>query len=117
MKPVPNFYHKGLASGKWEKLDFFEQMANIGSEVERAIKWRSTNPEYSQQAFFRALELVDFTRLDPKNKTRGKLRELCRMRECLVDYFFGSNIYKSSDSLWQKYFRAFAFAASRKKGR
>jgi hypothetical protein len=31
------FLHKNLAEGKWFKLSFIEQMANIGSEVERAI--------------------------------------------------------------------------------
>ena len=106
-----NFYHKDLANSKWQKLNFLEQMAHLGSEVERAIKWRTRNSNYSQQAFFRALELLDFTIEDSKNKTKSCLRELCRLREVSVDYFFGDNIYKSSDKLWRKYFMFFAFAA------
>ena len=107
----PNFYHKHLSMGKWEELSFAKQMANIGSEVERSIKWRKKNKlERSQLAFFRALELMDFTIADKKNIDR--LGELCRTREVLVDYFFGDNQYSSTDSLWQKYFRAFNWFAN-----
>jgi len=50
------YQHKNLASGGWQKLSFFEQMANIGSEVERTIKWKNKgNAEYSRLAFGRAL--------------------------------------------------------------
>ena len=34
-----NFQHKQLAEKNWVKLSFCQQMANVGSEVERAIKW------------------------------------------------------------------------------
>jgi len=106
----PKFYHPNLANGAWEKLNFFEQMANIGSEVERAISWKNKGrPERSRNAFFRALELLDFSIGDTRNKSR--LKELCRVREVLVDYFFAGNQYGSTDRLWQKYFRAFAWAA------
>lgn len=109
LKPV--FYHKQLAGGKWEVLSFAQQMANVGSEVERAIKWKNKNkPERSQLAFFRALELMDFTIADNNNKRR--LGELCRTREALVDYFFADNQYKSTDATWQKYFRAFNWWAN-----
>jgi len=107
-----NFYHKELANGGWAKLSFAEQMANIGSEIERAISWRKRGRnEYSQEAFFRALELLDFT-IDEARNESGKLKELCRTREGLVDYFFGENEYNSSDEVWQKYFRAFSWWAS-----
>ena len=40
--------HKELASGKWFVLSFFEQMANIGSEIERTISWRKKGtPDYA----------------------------------------------------------------------
>jgi len=105
------YYHKELSNGKWQEFSFAEQMANIGSEVERAIKWKNKNkPERSQSAFFRALELMDFTISDKCNINR--LDELCRTREVLVDYFFSDNQYKSSDTLWQKYFRAFNWYAN-----
>ena len=87
-----------------------EQLANVGSEVYRTINWRNKdNLDYSNKAFERALELLDFTITDPKNRSR--LKELTRVRECLVDYFMYDNIYGSSDEKWEKYFYAFAYAA------
>lgn len=102
--------HKQLAAGKWNELSFLEQMANIGSEVERAIKWKNkNNKEYSRLAFERALELIDLTAIDEKNKKC--LKELMRSRETLADYFIFNNEYHSSDKLWQNYFYAFNFAS------
>ena len=146
-----SYYYQRL-SNRWQKLSFFEQMANIGSEVERAINWRgkdndlfpesdppaggptlvgdeaisinarsaiqsgTQNPDrkvvgflYSREATERALELLFLTIADLKNASR--LKELTRLYEVLVDYFFGQNQYSSSDSLWQKYFYAFNYAA------
>jgi len=112
----PNFHHKELAKGGWQKLSFAEQMANVGSEIERTINWNKRNKsEHSQEAFFRALELMDFTIADKRNK--NKLKELCRVREVLVDYFFADNEYRSTDLSWQKYFRAFTWMASLSAGR
>jgi hypothetical protein len=95
---------------RWQNLSFFEQMANIGSEVERTISWRTKeNPEYSHMAFDRALELLDLTIDDAKNKR--KLRELFRLREVLVDYFYSFNSFSSSDILWHNYFYPFNWSA------
>ena len=105
-----NIQHEELASGRWNKLSFFEQMANIGSEVERTIKWRDkNNKEYSDMAFERALELIDLTITDPKNVS--KLKEVVRAREALADYFAFNNEYHSTDKSWQNYFYAFSWAA------
>jgi len=105
-----SYQHKDLLGEKWYALSLMEQLANVGSEVHRTISWRNKgDTEYSQRAFERSLELLDFTIADPKNIDR--LKELTRMRECLVDYFMYDNIYGSSDEKWEKYFYAFAFAA------
>lgn len=101
--------HKELASGRWNKLSLCEQMANIGSEVERTIRWRTKKSEYSRAAFDRALELIDLTIVDPKHRYR--LKEMVRMREILCDYFIFDNTYQSSDKSWKKYFYAFTFSA------
>ncbi|MBU2495056.1 MAG: hypothetical protein KJ935_00925 [Candidatus Omnitrophica bacterium] len=102
--------HKGLAAGRWEKLSFAEQMANIGSEVERALNWKSkNNVDYSQKAFERALELIDLTLENTKSFTR--LKEIARAREALVDYFFGTNQFRSTERLWRSYFLPFTYAA------
>lgn len=98
-----------MTKGRWQKLSFFEQMANVGSEVERTILWRKKKKDYSELAFERCLELMNLTITDPKNRTR--LKELTRTREVLVDYFDGENQYASSDKLWRSYFYPFNFAA------
>lgn len=105
-----NFVHKELSGGRWQKFTLPEQLSNIGAEVGRSINWRNKGKQdYSRQAFFRALELLYLTIDDPKHK--GRLKELTRLYEILVDYFMGENIYGSSDELWEKYFYFFNFAA------
>ncbi|HPA25706.1 MAG TPA: hypothetical protein PLK76_03035 [bacterium] len=105
------FQHKNLLeSGRWFEMNIFEQMANIGAEVGRAINWKNKgNQEYSQLAFERALELLYFTIEDKKN--RGRLGELCQLKEVLGDYFVGANEYKSSDDNLNRYFYQFNLAA------
>ena len=105
------YQHKELSRGGWKKISFFEQMANIGSEVERAINWRNKkDEEYSRMAFERALELIDLTMADEKNLKR--LREIARIRELFADYFACGNQYSFSEKSWKNYFYAFAFAAN-----
>ncbi len=107
-----NPQHKDLASGRWSRMSLIEQMANIGGEVERALNWRArNNPAYSRRAVERALELIDLT--VEKIKNFARLKELTRVREAIVDYFFGENQFASSDMLWKKYFHNFTYAARR----
>ena len=102
------------ASGAWFKMSLVEQLANIGSEVFRALNWKNKgNQEYSKMAFERALELFDLTLADQKNKER--LKEVVKARELLVDTF-DKNVYQSSDKQWQKYFLEFNYAAQNLKG-
>ena len=102
--------HKELAEGRWASFSLVEQMANIGSEVHRALNWKTKgNADYSQRAFERALELVDLS-LDT-TKEFPKLKEFARLREALVDYFWGSNEFASSDKAWERYFACFTYAA------
>lgn len=102
--------HKNLASGGWAKLSLAEQLANIGSEVERAISWQEKgNDDYSQKAFLRSLELLSLSLDCQKNGAR--LKELARLGEALVDYFKGENIFSSSAESWRKYFYAFNWLA------
>ncbi|MFZ2969597.1 MAG: hypothetical protein WA063_00460 [Minisyncoccia bacterium] len=104
------YQHKNLAAGRWKELSFFEKMANVGSEVERTIKWKNKqNAEYSLMAFERALELLDLTIENEKSKSR--LKELLRVREMLADFFAFENSYGSSAEKWQSYFYSFNFAA------
>jgi hypothetical protein len=60
--------HKELASGRWKEMSLSEQMANIGSEVSRA------------------LELLDFS-LDC-TESLPRLREVARLREAMWRKYF-----------------------------
>lgn len=101
--------HKDLASGRWKELSFSAQMANIGSEVSRALNWQNKNKkELSQKAILRGIELLDLSL--EFAKPFSKIRELTRLREALIDYFFDSNEFASSEILWRKYFDHFAYA-------
>jgi len=108
-----SYQHKSLAAGRWSSFSFLEQMAHIGSEVERALNWREKkNPSYAQQAFERALELMDLTLANTKGFPR--LKEIARMREVLVDYFYGANEYGYTGEALKRYFLFFAYAARRR---
>jgi hypothetical protein len=104
-------YHKTLTQEQWNILPTVEQLGNIGSEVSRAIIWRSKNSEYMKRAVYRALELLDLSVGD--NKNVSSLKEILRVRECLADYFLGDNMYAFTDDWWQKYFLDYAGAARR----
>ena len=107
---VMAFQHKNLAEGRWAQMPLSEQMANIGSEVSRALHWtKKNNEKYCQKAIVRALELISLT-LDTVS-VKSHIRELTRLRELLIDYFYGSNQFSSSEVLWQKYFDHFNYAA------
>ncbi|MFC1808146.1 hypothetical protein ACFL0T_07290 [Candidatus Omnitrophota bacterium] len=104
--------HKELAEGRWHEMPLCEQMANIGSEVSRALNWRNKGKsDYSQKAVNRALELLDLTIASVKKYS--KLKELSRAREALVDFFYGTNEFSSSEVLWRKYFDHFNYVVRR----
>jgi len=107
--------HKALAAGRWEELRLIEQMAHVGSEVERALNWKAkNNAERSAKAFDRALELLDMTLDCPRNRPR--LKEIARAREVCVDFFHGENEFVSSEGSLRKYFLQFACAARKETG-
>jgi hypothetical protein len=108
--------HKGLTLERWSRFSLMEQLANVGTDIERTIQWRKRGDLISsQQAFERALELLDLTIADPKNRKR--LKEIVRAREALVDYFVYDNEYGSTDEAWQQYFYCFNYAAALQRNR
>jgi len=109
-------YHKNLKEQDWFKLDLITQLSNIGSEAIRAVNWKTKgNDEYSELALFRALELLNLTKSDVKNKKR--LKEETRIYELLVDFLAGNNIYNSSDDFFKNYFFQLTYLNAMKKGR
>lgn len=108
--------HKNLANGRWFELSLVEQLSNVGSEVGRTINWKKKNNiEFSQKAFERALELLDLTIMDPKNRKR--LKEVLRVREFLVDHFMCHSQYGYTDESWERYFYYFAYVVAARNGK
>ncbi len=107
------YFHNSIVN-YWHKYSIFEQIANIGAEVGRAIKWKKKGKrDIFLNAFYRALELIDLTVSDTKNKNR--LKELLRLREILADFLVGENIYQQTEKEIEKYFYYFNFAARKDK--
>ena len=105
--------HRDLA-GRWWAMSVAEQLGNIGSELSRAVKWRSRNADLARSALYRALDLFDLTLDDPRHRQSvARLREIARGREVVVDFFDGSNQYGSTAESLQRYFDAYAIYRSR----
>lgn len=102
--------HPGLAAGRWQELGLLEQLANIGSEVGRAVRAKSlASEERFAGALDRCLELFDLTLAD--DRWHGRRREIARAREIVCDFLVGDNSYGSTAESLDAYFLAFAVAS------
>lgn len=110
---MTEFIHSELANGRWKTLTLCEQLGNVGSEVSRMIAAKKLHDEKRfEGAFVRMHELLYLTIADPKNNCR--LKEICRARELLNDFFCGENEYQSTAENLDRYFTDFALAARQK---
>ena len=81
-------YHPDLAAGRWFTFSLATQLGNVGSEYERALRWKQQgDKDRFEHAFARLLELLDLTIADPRWKNH-RLRELTRLREVICDELF-----------------------------
>lgn len=104
-----SYVHANLAAGRWQSLSLMEQLANVGSDVARASRWQGKDPRRCEQAFLRALELLDLSVMD--DRWRGRRKELLRARELLCDAMLGGAVYGSDLASLDRYFFHFAVAA------
>jgi hypothetical protein len=104
-----SYQHAALAAGRWRTLPLVEQLANVGSDVARAARWYGKDPQRCEQAFLRALELLDLTIAD--DRWKGRRKELARARELLCDAMHGGTAYGSDLASLDRYFFHFAVAA------
>jgi hypothetical protein len=101
---------------RWGRFTLSEQLANVGSEVERAIRSHQAGSHTRfDNALARALALFDLTAAD--DRWRGpKRREILRAREEFCRLFFDPGVPPDSAVGLTKYFLAFAVNARRARG-
>jgi hypothetical protein len=104
--------HVGLGA-RWADLTLAEQLAHVGSEVERVLRANEAgNASRREHALSRALELFDLTAAD--HRWRGpRRREVLRAREELCAVVFGAHPAPASGAGLRRYFLAFAVLARR----
>ncbi len=100
------------ASGlRWERFSLVEQLANVGSEVERTIRAHGGgNTDRFNNALDRALALFDLTAADQRWAGHRR-REVLRAREEFCRVFFEVDPPVNSAAGLQRYFLAFGVAA------
>ena len=105
--------HPGLTDGRWHSMPLAAQLANIGSEVERAIRAHEQSKTTRWTgAFARALELFDLTAAD--DRWRGhRRREILRARELFCGLFYAGPSADGDAEFLSQYFLEFAVAARR----
>lgn len=105
--------HAGLAAGGWTTLTLAEQLANVGSEVDRAIRaWEARRSDRFDQALARALELFDLTAGDARWRGHRR-REILRSREEFCRLFFEEDVPAGAAHTLSAYFLKFAMLARR----
>ncbi|MDI6715491.1 MAG: hypothetical protein QME63_00920 [Actinomycetota bacterium] len=106
---MSNLIHVESAKGRWQALSLAEQMGNIGSEINRALKFQDEDKQRFENAINRALDLFDLTIKDPR--WRNRLKEITRVKEVFCNTVFGDNEYNTSLDDLNQYFYSFALAA------
>ncbi len=106
--------HAGLVAGRWRELTLAQQLANVGSEVDRAIRsWEAGRSGRFDNALDRALELFDLTAAD--DRWRGhRRREVLRARAEFCRLFFDDDPHPDSAKGLSRYFLQFAVLARSK---
>jgi hypothetical protein len=103
--------HSGLAAGRWRSLTLVEQLAHVGSEVERTLRARDQGlTDRFDRAADRALELFDLTATDDR-WAGARRREILRAREYFCRVCFGDDAEVDAPDYLRRYFLQFATAA------
>ena len=103
-----------IDQNRWQGYNFYQQMGNIASEISRAIHLeKKKEDKHKEASLLRLLELVDLTIDDDKNKSR--LKELCRFREVVCDWYCQTNVYNVNPESLKNYSLQFALLAGKRK--
>ncbi len=75
-----------MDAARWNKMSVSEQILNIGGEVQRAVaKKEKADDEGARKYLQLALDWIELTKADPKNKNR--MDEISTAEDELIDYF------------------------------
>jgi len=103
--------HPEAASQRWREMTLAEQMANVGSEVDRSVRAHADGKVARfDNALARALELFDLTAADVR-WAGPRRREILRAREEFCRLFFDPTVGPESAPGLCAYFLEFAVAA------
>ncbi len=94
---------------KWSKLDIFNQMANIYSEVGRSFN--SQNSTDRDAAIARAIDLFDATVRDLNGHNSPKLKEVLRAKEQYLTIVSNKVADYDAQQSLDRYFMHYAVAA------
>ena len=96
---------------RWHTLSVSEQLANVGSEVNRAFQALNAGKRHRLDgAIARALELFDLSATDPRWSVHRR-REILRAREEFCRIFHDPDVAEHSAEGLGRYFLAFAVHA------
>jgi hypothetical protein len=105
--------HASLAAGRWRTLTLAEQLANVGSEVDRAVvAWEAHRIDRFERALARCLELFDLTAADDRWSGHRR-REILRSREEFCRLFFDEDSTPDAAKTLRAHFLRFAVLARR----
>ena len=94
------------SKARWFEMPVWMQISNVGSEVQRAIRWKKRGDNQKAENFCKkAIEFWRLSEQDPKNKHR--VGEFESAIDELRDYFMGENLYGTSDEMLIRYYDAF----------
>ena len=96
---------------KWAKLDIFNQMGNIYSEVGRSFKTKGQDREDHEQAVARAIDLFDASIRVLIAEKSPKAKEVLRAKEQFLDIAFNNKATAEATQSLDRYFMQFAIAA------
>jgi hypothetical protein len=104
-----------MTAEQWRTLSLAEQLGNIGSDFERALRWRAAaNASLFRNAAARTLELLDLTLTD-RRWYATRLPELARLRSEVCEVLFADQVDPGSSRGLQRYFLAMASMAQRQR--
>lgn len=108
-------YHKDLAEeGRWAEMSFSLQMANIGSEIQRAIRWKEKGKkDREHRSAERVLELLDLTISEVQRESSR--RELAQLRDVMTAFFYDESNNETLGEQINRYFYCFAQKAAKER--